>query len=83
MDNTKKTALRYSKVRVKQMLKDIEENAFKKLERALNSGAIGSDSEFLKHNSLLALTILEDVCSEYKIKTSEYKKEADNIRKFI
>jgi hypothetical protein len=40
-------------------------------------------SEFLQPNSLLARTLIEDVSVEYKIKSSDYIKEAENLKMFI
>lgn len=78
-----KTTARYTKQRIKEMLKDIQATAFVKVYKALDSGSIADDSEFLQDNSLLALTVLENATKDYKIKTKDYRKEADNIQRFI
>jgi len=63
-------------------LQYIKDDAHIKIKRAINSGCISENSDFTKKNSLLALTVLEDAAQEFKIK-SNYRKEADNITKFI
>jgi len=81
--NTKKTIEKYTKKRIVELCKFIEENATSKVHKAINSGAIAENSEFLKDNHLLAMALIEDSAKMYKIKTPEYKKESENIKKFI
>lgn len=79
---TKKQAEANAKKEINRLLSYIKEDAFKKITKALNSGAIDENSEFMQDNSLLALAILEDATESYKIKSS-YREEAENIQKFI
>jgi hypothetical protein len=79
---TKKQAEANAKKKINRLLSNIKEDAFKKITKALNSGAIDENSDFMQDNCLLALTILEDATADYKIKSS-YREEAENIQKFI
>lgn len=83
METKYKTTAKNTKQLIKEMVKSIEAEAVNKVDKALKSGAISDDSDFLKDNSLLALTVLEDVFREYKIRTKDYRREADNIQNFI
>jgi len=79
---TKKQAESNAKKELKTLLIFIKENAEKKITKALNSGAISEDSDFMQQNCLLALTVLEDATQQFKIK-SDYRPEAENIQRFI
>jgi len=81
--NTKKTIVKYTKKRIKEILKMIEEKAIKDIEKSLNSGAISENSDFLKDNHLLAMVLIKNASEQYKIKTKEYKKEESNLLNFI
>jgi hypothetical protein len=81
--NTRKTIERYTKKRIKELLKMIEEKANENILSALSSGAIADNSEFLEDNHLLAMCLIEDAAQMYKIRTPEYKKESQNIKLFI
>lgn len=80
---TKKTIERYTKARIKELLKMIETRASENIKRALNSGALSEESEFLKDNHLLAMSLIEEAATMYRIKTPEYKKESENLKIFI
>lgn len=79
---TKKQAAANAKKELSILLKHIKEDAFNKIEKALKSGCISEDSDFMQQNCLLALTVLEDAAYRFRIK-SDYRPEADNIQKFI
>lgn len=83
MEKTKISPEKHTKKAIKELLKMIEEKASANIKKALNSGAISEKSEFLKVNHLLAMCLIEDATEGYKIKTPEYRKEAENIKKFI
>jgi hypothetical protein len=72
-----------TKKRIKELLKMIEEKAISNIDKSLNCGAIAENSEFLEDNYLLASALIEDVQIDYKIKTKEHRKEAENLFKFI
>lgn len=80
---TKQTIIRYTKKRIKEMLKGLEEVAIKDIERALDSGAIAEDSDFLKDNALLASCLIENKMHVITIKYPDYVKESENIKLFI
>lgn len=79
---TKKQAEANAKKELNTFLKMIKEISHKKIQKALNSGCISENSDFMQKNCLLALTILEDAAQQFKIK-SDYRPEADNIQRFI
>lgn len=79
---TKKQIEAHTKKELKTLLSFIEENAIKKIQKALNSGCISENSDFMQKNCLLALTVLEDAAYQFRIK-SDYRPEAENIQKFI
>jgi len=81
--NTKKTIVKYTKKRIKEVLKMIEEKAINDIEKSLNSGVISENSDFLKDNHLLAMALIKNASEQYQIKTKEYKKEESNLMKFI
>lgn len=80
---TNKQIQKHAEKETKILLKEIQRRCFIKIEKALKSGAISEDSEFLQKNSLLSVLVIEDVCQDYKIRYEAYKKEGDNIKKFI
>ena len=84
LDNKKKLLLS-SKKKVKELLKRIEETAIKNLEKALNSGSISEESEFLHDNYLLPSTVILDSIqvNNIELRDKVYKKESDNIRLFL
>lgn len=79
---TKKQIEAHTKKELNTFLKLIKENATNKIQKALNSGCISENSDFMQKNCLLALTVLEDAAQQFKIK-SDYRPEADNIQKFL
>ena len=79
---TNKQAEANAKKELNILLQYIKDDAHIKIKRALNSGAISENSDFMQKNSLLAITVLEDSAEQFRIKSS-YRKEADNIIKFI
>lgn len=69
---------------IKELTKQLEENAIDKIDKALNSGALSEDSEFLKmDNSLLARAILDHEAINIKLQYPAYKKEANNLQLFL
>ena len=72
-----------TKKRIKELLKMIEEKAISNIDKSLNCGAIAENSEFREENHLLAMALIEDAQFMYRIKTKEYRKEAENLFKFI
>ena len=81
----KKQFLLSSKKKVKELLKRIEIKAIENLEKALNSGSISDESDFLKDNYLLPSTVILDSIqvNSIELKDKNYKKESDNIRLFL
>lgn len=69
--------------RINAIILEIKKDAKDKILKALNSGAISEDSDFLKDNMLLASILIEDSSNNYKIKSKEYREEAENIKRFI
>jgi hypothetical protein len=69
---TKKQAEANAKKEINIFLKFIKEDAHGKIKKALNSGAISENSDFMEKNSLLALTVLEVASEPFKIK-SDYR----------
>ena len=80
---TKKQAELNAKKELNCLIKVIKEQSYKNIKKALNSGGIDEKSEFMEANCLLALTILEDSCKGYRVKSGLYRQEAENIQKFI
>ena len=83
LNNTRKTAFMNTKKQIKLITKKIEQDALAKINRAITCGAISDESEFLSSNELLARALIEEVAEDYKIKTKEFRKEADNLKKFL
>ena len=65
------------------MLAQMREDCIASAKTALNSGSIADNSEFLDRNALLARLVLEHCSHRHKILSVDYRKEADNIRKFL
>jgi hypothetical protein len=80
---TQKQAEANAKKEINRLLSVIKENALKKVTKALKSGCIEEESEFLEANCLLALTVLEDEFCDYKVRSGSYRKEAEHIQLFI
>lgn len=80
---TRKQAEANAKKELNKLLSVIKENSYKSIKKALNSGGISEQSEFMEANCLLALTILEDSCAGFKVKSGAYKQESENIQKFL
>ena len=80
MKTNKNKVEKFTKKEINRLLKVINEIANHNINKALNSGLISEESDFLKENSLLALLCIEEAANKYKIKSDKYKKEAKNIR---
>ena len=80
MKTNKNKVEKFTKKEINRLLKDLKEIANHNINKALNSGLISEESDFLKENSLLALLCIEEATNKYKIKSDKYKKEAENIR---
>ena len=74
-----------TKKQIKVLTKQLEQDAIAKIDKALNSGALSEDSDFLKldGNQLLARCILENEFENYRINYADYKKEANNVKLFL
>ena len=69
---------------IKELTKQLQENAIDKIDKALSSGALSEDSEFLQmDNSLLARAILDHEANNIKLQFPAYKKESDNLQLFL
>lgn len=70
---------------VKEQLTDLllreKLDLYKVAEKLLNSGAISPESEFLQDNFLLSKLLMTTISEKYTSRM--YKKEVDNIKKFI
>ena len=80
MKTNKNKVEKFTKKEINRLLKDLKEIANHNINKALNSGLISEESDFLKENSLLALLCIEEAAKNYKLKSDKYKKEAENIR---
>ncbi len=83
LSKKQKTAYQNTKKQIRLTCKEIQEKSLDKINKALSCGALDENSDFLEPNSLLARTIIEDVVSEYELKFPPYRKEADNLKKFL
>lgn len=82
-EKLKKQLIKNTKSEIKTLLKQVEENAIGKINKALNSGALSENSDFLKLNALLARTLIESEIENCKISSPDYIKEAKNLKLFI
>lgn len=70
----------HHKKEVRRLCKIISELAESKVEKALRSGMIADDSQFLNKTSLLAMCLIEDAAKDFVIRSSDFRKEASNIQ---
>ncbi len=85
MDNQSREEIKAHTIKmIKELTKQLEENAIDKIDRALNCGALPDESEFLQlDNSLLARAILHHESDNLNLKYPSYKKEAQNLQQFL
>lgn len=84
MDNKlRKQIVANTKKHIKELTKQLEQDAIAKIDKALNSGALSEESDFLKDNNLLARCILENEFTNYRISFKDYKKESENLQLFL
>lgn len=79
----KKQVLTNTVKEIDKMLARTREDAIASAKTALDSGCIADNSEFLDSNALLARAVLEHCSYRHKILSVNYRKEADNIRRFL
>jgi hypothetical protein len=84
MDKQQREELKaYTIKQIQELTKQLEENAIDKIDRALNSGALSEESDFLKQNTLLARVLLNNECKGLTLQHPAYRKEADNLTIYL
>lgn len=72
-----------TKKRIKELLKMVEVDALKKLEKLLNSHDVITCPDFIEDNDLLAGQLIVEKVKEFQVVTPEYVEQANKITKFF